>query len=690
MQDTSFGKYRLIELMGRGGMGEVWRAYDADTDRIVALKILPAAVSNDEVFQQRFRREAHATARLNNPHLIPIHTYGEIGGRLYVDMRLIEGRDLQAELSHGPMPAGRAVGIIEQVAKGLHSAHRDGLLHRDVKPSNILIDGDDFAYLIDFGIARAADDLHLTATGNFVGTYHYMAPERFTAASIDARSDIYSLTCVLYECLTAQSPFPGETLQQQITGHRTAPPPRPSSTNPGLPGELDDVIARGMAKHPEARYDTAVELARAAQDALASPAPQTLRIQAPGYDYGVRPDTRRQSHPSSPTQPPLQRTSAPPPQRTSAPPPQRPPAPPPQRTSAPPPQRTSAPPPQRPSTPPPPQQPPRLPSHPEASPQQDHQPTMARPLPAFSTSGPPEPPASRTTQPPPPPSPPWWRRKAVAIAGAITVITAVVLAIVVFTSSSGPKGDEYEQVTLPFVGLNNPQGLSVDSGGTVYVADTPKNRILALFAGSNSPVVLPFDGLNYPTGVTADKTGTVYVNDAGNKRVLVLRSGKQEVLPFTDLENPTGLSVDGSFTVYVTDTAKNRVVALAKGSNAQTEIPFTGLNAPTGLVVNGSGTVYVSDGGNNRVLMLPMDTKKQVPLPFTGLNKPGGVTLDSQGNVYVTDTGNSRTLKLPAGSSTQEELHFTGLDNPWGLAVDNVGTVYVGGRNNQIVALKRK
>jgi serine/threonine protein kinase len=173
---TPFGSYRLLELLGRGGMGEVWRAFDVDTDRIVAIKVLPAHLFDDEMFQQRFRREAHAAARLNSPHVIPIHCYGEIYGRLYVDMRLIEGRDLQAVLAEGPLDPTRAVRIIEQAALALHAAHEVGLIHRDAKPSNILLDKDDFAYLSDFGIARAMDETRLTSTGNAIGTFHHMAP----------------------------------------------------------------------------------------------------------------------------------------------------------------------------------------------------------------------------------------------------------------------------------------------------------------------------------------------------------------------------------------------------------------------------------------------------------------------------------------------------------------------------------
>jgi serine/threonine protein kinase len=203
VEGTPFGRYRLVELIGRGGMGEVWRAYDSATDRIVATKVLPPHLSDDEMFQQRFRREAHAAARLNDPHVIPIHFYGEIDGRLYVDMRLIEGRDLQTVLADGPLEPARAVRIIEQVATALHAAHKVGLVHRDVKPSNILLDENDFAYLIDFGIARAPEETRLTSTGSTIGTFHYMAPERLgDHPTDDARADIYALACVLYECLT--------------------------------------------------------------------------------------------------------------------------------------------------------------------------------------------------------------------------------------------------------------------------------------------------------------------------------------------------------------------------------------------------------------------------------------------------------------------------------------------------------
>ena len=268
MKGTPFGQYRLIEMLGRGGMGEVWRAYDTATDRVVALKLLPSHFAADDVFKRRFRREAHAAARLSEPHVVPIHTYGEIERRLFVDMRLINGRDLGALIAAGPLPPARAVGIIEQAAKALQATHDAELVHRDVKPTNILVTEDDFAYLIDFGIARAAGAAGSTTIDGVIGTVHYMAPERFTRGPVNARSDIYSLACVLHECLTGSCPFPGDSMEQQLGAHLATPPPRPSSIRPSVPAAFDDVIAKGMAKEPSERYATIMELARAARHAL--------------------------------------------------------------------------------------------------------------------------------------------------------------------------------------------------------------------------------------------------------------------------------------------------------------------------------------------------------------------------------------------------------------------------------------
>ncbi|MCV7206399.1 protein kinase [Mycolicibacterium peregrinum] len=278
MDSTPFGHYQLQKLIGRGGMGEVYRAYDSDTDRIVALKVLPPHLAQDSTFQERFRRESHAAAGVSNPHVVPIHGYGEIEGRLYLDMRLIEGRNLGAMLTKTGKPLDPAfvVGMVEQVAEALDGAHAAGLIHRDVKPSNILIADNDFVYLIDFGLARTAGDSGMTTAGSTLGTLAYMAPERFDGGKVDLRSDVYALACVLYECLTGERPYPSDSLEQQIAGHMVSPAPRASEKDPRL-AAFDEVIAKGMAKKPSKRYQSAGALAAAARVALQVPVRTTGR-----------------------------------------------------------------------------------------------------------------------------------------------------------------------------------------------------------------------------------------------------------------------------------------------------------------------------------------------------------------------------------------------------------------------------
>jgi serine/threonine protein kinase len=271
VEGTPFGRYQLIELLGRGGMGEVWRAHDTEIDRVVALKVLLPRYAKDPEFETRFRREARAAARLDDPHVVPIYDVGEIDGRLYVTMRLIDGVDLQTLLDAGPLDAGRAVYVIEQIASALHSAHQAGLVHRDVKPSNILLAQNDFAYLIDFGIARATDDSALTSANTTIGTWAYMAPERFNTREIQPSSDIYALACVLYQCLTGELPFPGDTLEQVAVSHMVMPPPKPSKDRDTVPSAMDQVIATGLAKAPTDRYQSTVQMAAAARQALTEP-----------------------------------------------------------------------------------------------------------------------------------------------------------------------------------------------------------------------------------------------------------------------------------------------------------------------------------------------------------------------------------------------------------------------------------
>ncbi len=641
MEGTPFGRYRLVELLGRGGMGEVWRAYDTAIDRIVALKVLPANFADDQVYQERFRREAHAAASLDEPHVIPIYDFGEIDGRLFVTMRLVEGRDLQTLLAEGPLQPARAIGIIDQIASALNAAHRIGLVHRDVKPSNILIAENDFAYLIDFGIARAIGETALTSAGAVIGTWAYMAPERISTGHSDPRGDTYALACVLYECLTGSQPYPGSSMEQQITAHLTKPPPRPSALRHDLPSELDTVIATGMAKNPDARYPTVSELAEAARAAItvSTTGPASMPPAEP-----MRPTQRWADVPAMAAMPPSPNESATGGMSLSAP--------------------------------------------------TQYRPATAPPLRVPAPQGAPQPPATK----------PRKRLMVIIAAAAVLLIAATVATITLITRSgptptsrgpSGPTSRSPEprtygaQITLPFTGLSYPAGVAVDTAGNLYVADDAKKRVVMLAAGSTNQTVLPFTGLDDPMKAAVDAAGNLYVTEAFKDRVVKLAAGStnETVLPFTGLHFPEGVAVDTAGTVYVADAFNDRVVALAAGSTTASVLSFTGLRSPEGVAVDAAGTVYVTDKSNDRVVMLAAGSSNQSVL-FIGLKNPQGVAVDTAGTVYVTDTDNNRVLKLAAGAttqSTQTVLPFTGLSGPKGVAVDAAGNVYVADTGNDRV-----
>jgi len=308
MTSRQVGNYRLDRLLGVGGMGEVYQAYDSHRDRYVALKLLPEFFSGDQEYLKRFQRESLVAARLREPHVIPIHDFGEVDGRLFIDMRLVDGIDIRMLLDdNGPIAPQRAVNLLSQVAQALDAAHADGLVHRDIKPSNILVTSSDFVYVVDFGIARpmGGRQTSLTITGATIGTLDYMAPERFTGQAVDGRADIYSLACVLHECLTAKPPFQGDDLASLMYAHLNSGPPQASSLVEGVPPAMDTVVARGMAKDPADRFSTAGALAAAAQEALLlgvlSPASRPQATVADRHDAMKRPGRIRRPSGDLPT-----------------------------------------------------------------------------------------------------------------------------------------------------------------------------------------------------------------------------------------------------------------------------------------------------------------------------------------------------------------------------------------------------
>ncbi|WP_413642602.1 serine/threonine-protein kinase PknD [Mycobacterium sp. RTGN5] len=583
----NFGRYGLLSMLGAGGMGQVWRARDSQTNRVVALKVLPEHSADDDESRERFRRECEAVAQLTEPHIIPIHDFGDVDGRLFLNMRLVDGKDLRTLIKQeGALPPTRAVAIIVQVAGALQAAHDVGLVHRDVKPSNILVSDNDFAYLIDFGIAHASGDHTLTKAGETIGTAVYMAPEAIGAAvKTHSRVDVYALACVLYECLTGGPPFVSDVgVQGLIAHHLHTPPPQPSVTNSDVPAAFDEVIAKGMAKNPDDRYASVHELATAARAAAGDPTLPAMEAVKPRSEQrkmlsrkaigalvaavvvvavvvaGVVIVGRQSSGSSS----------------------------------------TSA-----------------LPVG------QGYSSQITLPFTDIRVAG----------------------GVAVDTAGN-AYVTAIGRDRVLRMEVGGTAATQ-----LPISGLRNPRDVAVDAKGGVYVADSSNDRVVWLPAGSSAAATLPFTGLNDPRGIIVSPAGDVYLVDSGNDRVLFLAAGATAAatLPFTGLNDPRGVAVDAAGGVVVTDAGNNRVMQLAAGSTVATALPFTGVNEPQGVAVDSKGNVYVTDRGNAAVVELRPGATAAIPLPFTGLSDPQGVAVDGAGNVYVTDLGPHPVVKLVVG-----------------------------------------
>jgi serine/threonine-protein kinase len=270
---SEVGGYRIDILLGRGGMGSVYRAHEADLGRTVALKVLAPELAGNTRFRERFLRESRLAASLDHPHIVPIFQAGDADGVLFLAMRYVEGTDLARLIAdEGPLATERVLALLEQAASALDAAHERGLVHRDVKPSNMLIArsaGREHCYLADFGLTKRTGSISgLTATHQVVGTLDYVAPEQIRGGETDPRADVYSLACVLYECLASSPPFERATDVAVLWAHVNEEPTPLSSQRPDLPKALDGVLARGLAKEPGDRYDTTGELLGAARAAL--------------------------------------------------------------------------------------------------------------------------------------------------------------------------------------------------------------------------------------------------------------------------------------------------------------------------------------------------------------------------------------------------------------------------------------
>jgi serine/threonine protein kinase len=268
-----FAGYRIERRLGRGGMGILYLAVEPGLERHVALKLIAPEAAADEVFARRFAEESRIAASIEHPNVVPIYAAGEEDGVPFIAMRYVAGADLSRRLAReGKLGPAVAVELIAQVGNGLDAIHAAGLVHRDVKPANVLLsggEGTEHAYITDFGVARnVATESGLTQTGRFVGTLDYVAPEQISGGEIDARVDVYALGCLLFKLLTGEVPFPREGEAARLFAHLNDPPPAPSLYVPEVSMALDDVVIRAMSKSPDDRYPSAGDLGRAAQAAL--------------------------------------------------------------------------------------------------------------------------------------------------------------------------------------------------------------------------------------------------------------------------------------------------------------------------------------------------------------------------------------------------------------------------------------
>ncbi|HEY7280766.1 MAG TPA: protein kinase [Actinomycetota bacterium] len=602
-------QYRLDEVIGRGGMGLVYLAFDTRLERRVAVKIMAPQVASDESFRVRFEREARMAAAIDHPNIIPIYDTGEAQGVLYLAMRYVQGTDLRSLIVQGgALSPDRAVSVLRQVASALDAAHAQGIVHRDVKPANILIasgsssDDADHVYLTDFGLTKRFSQASraLTATGQFVGTIDYVAPEQIEGRDVDGRADEYSLGCVMYECLTGVVPFVETSDIATLFAHVHQPAPTPSQVRPDLPPGVDQAIGRAMAKAPGARFPSCGEFVMAVRDAFRGAAAGPI------------------SHPPMPVPPPI------PPAAMSARPVPR-----------------------------------------GAAPGQGTDPDSD----AMSSAGLKVPPAAPTAQPqrtvaakPPPGSTPHRRGAALGAIGAVLVVVVVAIGIVLLLpkgkSTPPPKHGTTAPTTPPSSPPVHPTGIQLawtavptqaDLGGAgaqVMNAMT-QNKTGTLLAGGSSDTDAAAwrspDGTRW-TRVTGQAdlggpgdqqiSGIVTVKGGGYVAVgSDTSSGNEDAAVWTSSDGKTWTRVDDAPLGGPGDQVINRA---------------SGTGASVGILAVGS-TTNTADGTQDGAIWSSTDDGRHWTLePVGGLGGPGDQDVK---RVTVLRSGSTRTY-VAVGTST--------------------------------------
>lgn len=314
------GHYRIDGVLGKGGMSVMYRATDIRLGRKVALKVIAEHLTEDPEFRERFVDEARNTSAIDHANVVPLYDFGEVDGLLYIAMRLVDGSDMASLIKDGPLTPERTLALLTQVAEALDNLHERGLVHLDVKPANVLVTSREstaeHVYVADFGLTRRGATGHRTRGGDFLGSPTYAAPEHLRGEPVDARTDAYSLACVLFACLSGRPPYQG-SVPDVIQGHLNRDVPSLTAQVPSLPGAIDEVIRRGMAKTPAQRYATCRELLAAARQALSQPVrrppavPVGPRAVVPTQQQPMPPYQRQPSTPPTGYQRPPVSTSDP-------------------------------------------------------------------------------------------------------------------------------------------------------------------------------------------------------------------------------------------------------------------------------------------------------------------------------------------------------------------------------------------